>query len=200
MAGTKDKEQPALKKRNDAYTGFLAISFLAMTGATVLLFLEYQNYEGKAPPKAPVIDVPGAQLKTLPGTGGPPKEAPKPPPEEPAPMPMPDKDKDKDKEKDNTSLPRIPVGVPPLLPPIETVEIARPNELIVIPPIVRIQSIKPEATVEIPVIQIPELPAALPAPTLEPLKVPQLEPIISVIEPNLSDAPPLPPKRFDPPK
>jgi len=88
-AATDKKNQNVIPKRNDAYTGFLAISFLAMVGATVLLYLEYQNYEGKTPPKAPPIDVPGALLKTIPGSGNAPKPPPPPPPmEEPMPMPM----------------------------------------------------------------------------------------------------------------
>ncbi len=84
-AKTATKDENVVPKKNDAYTGFLAISFLAMVGATVLLYLEYQNYEGKPPPKAPPIDVPGAQLKVIPGSGGAPKPPPPPPPD-----PMPD--------------------------------------------------------------------------------------------------------------
>jgi hypothetical protein len=78
-------------KRNDAYTGFLAISFLAMVGATVLLYLEYQNYEGKTPPKTPPIDVPGVQIKVIPNSGNRPEPKKEPPPmpmEEPMPMMM----------------------------------------------------------------------------------------------------------------
>jgi hypothetical protein len=72
MASTENPRKTVTVTRNDAYTGFLAIAFLAMVAGCVLLYLDYQNYEGKTPPKAPNIDVPGAQLKTIPGTGGPP--------------------------------------------------------------------------------------------------------------------------------
>jgi hypothetical protein len=45
------------KPRNDAYTGLLAISFLALVGATVFMVLDAEEV-GKAPP-ALKIDVPG---------------------------------------------------------------------------------------------------------------------------------------------
>jgi hypothetical protein len=61
------------RKRNDAYTGLLAISFLAFLGGTVLLYLDLEQYkEGGNLKKAPdplKIDVPGAQLKVVPGSG-----------------------------------------------------------------------------------------------------------------------------------
>ena len=45
------------KPRNDAYTGLLAISFLALVGGTVLMALDADEL-GKLPGKLP-IDVPG---------------------------------------------------------------------------------------------------------------------------------------------
>jgi len=48
---TKGRGEPAAKPRNDAYTGLLAISFLSMVGACVLLYLDYSDYEAaKGPP------------------------------------------------------------------------------------------------------------------------------------------------------
>lgn len=87
MAKTKDAGP---KPRNDAYTGLLAISFLALVGATVLMALDADEL-GKPPAKLS-IDVPGV----TPGKGG---EALKRPdtgkidtadtPKAPDPMPMP---------------------------------------------------------------------------------------------------------------
>ena len=48
---SKGRGEPAAKPRNDAYTGLLAISFLAMVGGSVLLYLDYSDYEStKGPP------------------------------------------------------------------------------------------------------------------------------------------------------
>ncbi len=63
--------------KNDAYTGLLAISFLALVGGTVLMFLD-QDELGKPPAKLS-IDVPGASTgkagpgleKANPGGGAP---------------------------------------------------------------------------------------------------------------------------------
>ncbi len=51
------KEQTP-KPRNDAYTGLLAVSFLALVGASVLMMLDAQEL-GTAPAPLP-INVPGA--------------------------------------------------------------------------------------------------------------------------------------------
>lgn len=158
-------EAPVTNKKNDAYTGFLAISFLAMVGATVLLYLEYQNYEGKTPPKAPPIEVPGIQVKTIPGSGNPQKPPPPPAPME-EPMPMP---------KDPKPLMRLSPSLP------ETGNA-----------ILQVQAVD---SAPVNVVEIPELsaPAAVKAPAV-------LPPIISSIDPNLDDAPPISTKRFAPPQ
>lgn len=49
---------------NDAYTGMLGISLLALIGGCILLYLDYSQYPDKppaAPPKAPPIIQPGAK-------------------------------------------------------------------------------------------------------------------------------------------
>ena len=47
------------RPRNDAYTGLLAISFLALVGATALMYMDYDEL-GKPPEKSVLkIDVPG---------------------------------------------------------------------------------------------------------------------------------------------
>src|SRR5829696_2679067 len=61
MAKTREVE---VKPRNDAYTGLLAISFLALVGATVLMAMDADSL-GKPPGKVD-IPVPG----TTPGKAG----------------------------------------------------------------------------------------------------------------------------------
>lgn len=188
-----------LKKRNDAYTGFLAISFLAMVGGTVLLYLEYQNYEAKTPPKAPTIDVPGAQLKSQPGTGGAPLKVVEPPP-----MMM----------EEPTMMRRTPA--PAVLPKtIEAVEaetaIKRSEPVIQIPdvelpmagliPVSAIEPIRPAVVVENPVVipMLSETPAPVVIPAVTPMKSPAPAPVIPAVDPMITDAPPLPTQRFTPP-
>jgi hypothetical protein len=55
----KDRGSPVVKK-NDAYTGMLFISLLAMTTACVLLYLDYSKYGDAKPPKEPP-PLPGAK-------------------------------------------------------------------------------------------------------------------------------------------
>jgi hypothetical protein len=59
------------KPRNDAYTGLLAISLLALIGGCVLMYLD-QDQLGKAPGKSDLkVDVPGVTKGT--GSGLPPR-------------------------------------------------------------------------------------------------------------------------------
>lgn len=170
-----------LKKRNDAYTGFLAISFLAMVGGTVLLYLEYQNYENKTPPKGPTIDVPGTQLKIQPGSGlAPPKVVEPPKMEEP------------------TMMRRTPP--PALLPesavkPVETdTAIRRAEPVIQIPDVTLPMGIVPASAVEsIKPVERADVPVIVPMP------VPARAPVIPNIDPKITDDPPLPTQRFSPP-
>src|SRR5438876_346378 len=41
--------------RNDVYTGLLAISLAGMLIGCLLLFLDYQQYDGAKPPKAEIL-------------------------------------------------------------------------------------------------------------------------------------------------
>jgi hypothetical protein len=43
---------PSAKPRSDVYTGLLILSLVGMIGASVLLWLDYSQYQGKTPPKA----------------------------------------------------------------------------------------------------------------------------------------------------
>ena len=56
MAKKKTDDDDAIKPVNDAYTGMLAISLVALIVGCALLFLDYSQYSDKAPepPKAPV--------------------------------------------------------------------------------------------------------------------------------------------------
>lgn len=60
---TKKKEGGTPVATNDAYTGMLAVSLLALIAGCVLLFLDYSQYPEKPPsqnPKAPPIVTPQA--------------------------------------------------------------------------------------------------------------------------------------------
>lgn len=96
------------KPRNDAYTGLLAISFLALVGATVFIYLDAEQI-GKPPGKLQ-IDVPGVN----PGKAGDPLQRPdagKAKVDAPMPMPMP-------MEKDGMS--KAEPGKLPTLPELDT--------------------------------------------------------------------------------
>jgi hypothetical protein len=54
------------KPQNDAYTGILFISLLALIGACVLLYLDYEQYGQRTPPKAPQLEPPGKSLEKAP--------------------------------------------------------------------------------------------------------------------------------------
>jgi hypothetical protein len=43
-------DEPKAKPRNDAYTGLLIVSFLAMIASCVLLFIDWSNYGAMNPP------------------------------------------------------------------------------------------------------------------------------------------------------
>jgi hypothetical protein len=58
------------KPRFDAYGGMLLLSLAAMIGATVFLFLDYSEYQGK-PPAAPGRPAGAAAPAPAPGGGGP---------------------------------------------------------------------------------------------------------------------------------
>lgn len=197
------------RKRNDAYTGMLAISFLAFVGGTVLLYMDLEQYkEGEKLKTAPdpiKIDVPGAQLKVVPGSGTPPppKKEPEPempPPEMPPPMMM---------MRAEPMKPSAPV----VLPPLESVEVTKPNvpavePVAVLPMIQQVQAIEP--------IRVPDPVASIPDPELPPppapievsvpVRVPdapmvktETRTVAPVTTPSLNDEPPIAPKRFQPP-
>ena len=210
MAVEDIKNKP--KKRNDAYTGFLAISFLAMVGGCVLLYLEYDQYQGKKLPEQLKLDVPGTQLKIAPGTGGPPPERKKeeeaPPKEDmPMPMPMPMPMMMKLEQKQD--------AVPVSIPSVEKVEVAKPSaplpDPIILPevPATLHQIEAPFRTEKNPIIAIPDL--ASPTRPIEPatfnddakLSNPpkRIQPQTSPVkEPSIDDEPPIPQKRFQPPQ
>lgn len=71
--------EPTVKAQNDAYTGMLAISLIALITGCVLLFLDYSQYHpDRSPPKV---------SKVLPTATEPPPAEPKPeePPNQPPP-------------------------------------------------------------------------------------------------------------------
>ena len=62
---TRARVQPAAKPRNDAYTGLLFISFLALVISSILLFLDYNQYGTTNPPK-PSLAQPGTSTPFIP--------------------------------------------------------------------------------------------------------------------------------------
>lgn len=60
MATTARKRYAAPKARNDAYTGLLFISLLALLTSCVLLYLDYAQYGAQKPPSMPNIPKAGA--------------------------------------------------------------------------------------------------------------------------------------------
>src|SRR5262249_57569212 len=83
--------EPGMKPRNDAYTGLLFISFLALVVSSILLFLDNNQYGGKTPPK---LNIPALGQSPVPGVPAAPVSEPPPPPpggggDAPAPPPGP---------------------------------------------------------------------------------------------------------------
>ena len=159
-------DETVAKPKNDAYTGMLAISFLALTVACVLLYLEYDSYGSTTPPASPNIDVPGVKASSAiapriepakpvvpaeepkkedPKEGeAPAKDAPaKDAPAKDAPAPAKD---GKDGKGDSTRLMPNPIRLPdlPLIPLSETLPVVVPVKI------------------ELPVAEVP-LPVGLPA-------------------------------------
>jgi hypothetical protein len=54
-AKSKDRPAETSQARNDAYTGMLIVSLLALLTGTVLLYLDYSQYPDKNPPKVPKV-------------------------------------------------------------------------------------------------------------------------------------------------
>lgn len=217
--------QPQVVKRNDAYTGLLAISFLAMVGGCVLLYLEYQQYETLTPQATPKPDVPG----TLKPTPNPPKEQPKAKEVEPEnPMPMPDKDKagrlpgvpsddavvipipglEPARLPDMVPSTPVQVGagasnkVPDLVIPASGTEASKPLQLepLEIPPVPMISSGQVPATKVNPSEPATEQTPIIPGVGTEQpaAKLPPTN-VPMMKEPSLEDAPPLKTKPFVPP-
>lgn len=74
--------EAAPKPRNDAYTGLLLISFLALVTSSILLYLDYNQYGTTTAPK---VSIPAPGSSTVSPTPGPPVD---PPPMGDAPAPM----------------------------------------------------------------------------------------------------------------
>lgn len=77
-----DEEQGTTRATNDAYTGMLAISLIALLAGCALLYLDWSQYPSKDPPKVvapkPSMEAPkaepGAQDPALPPKGNPPMQ------------------------------------------------------------------------------------------------------------------------------
>jgi hypothetical protein len=116
-----------IKARNDAYTGLLAISFLALLGATVLMALDVSEL-GTAPQPLK-IDVPGANLGKVgeglrrPDTGKVDPGAPPTPAPTPTPAPIdPKKGMGKAEPNKLPEIPNIEIPTAPVIPVSGTTE------------------------------------------------------------------------------
>ena len=137
------------KARNDAYTGLLAISFLSLVGATVLMAMDAS--ELGTPPKAVEVNAPGSKI----GASGEnlkradtsninttPNEAPKAPDPKPVdPKPADPKPADPDPKAD----PKVvdPKAMSRLTPAVDVPNVA-------VPPVVQVGATEPAADIEAP--------------------------------------------------
>ena len=83
-----ETQESTYKATNDAYTGMLIISLLALIAGAVFLFLDFNQYPAVQPPKIP------ANAPVLPKVEAPAPQA------QPAPTPEENKEKEKEKEKE----------------------------------------------------------------------------------------------------
>jgi hypothetical protein len=89
-------EERKAKPSNDAYTGMLIVSFVALLIGCALLYVDYSQYGDKAPTK---LTRDAREVGPRPSPEGEPKKAQQPPPDE-ANKDQPGEPKDKEKEKD----------------------------------------------------------------------------------------------------
>ena len=84
-----ETQESTFKATNDAYTGMLIISLLALIAGAVFLFIDFNQYPAPHPPKIP------ANAPALPKAEAPAPQV------QPAPMPD-EKEKEKEKEPEKT--------------------------------------------------------------------------------------------------
>lgn len=75
------------KATNDAYTGMLAVSLIALIVGCVLLYLDYNQYGSEPPPSIPTTPPIAAQQPAQPPPAQPVQPPPMPPVQPPAPAP-----------------------------------------------------------------------------------------------------------------
>src|SRR5258708_16922080 len=63
--------ESAPKPRNDAYTGLLFISFVALVTSSILLFVDFKQYGDKTPPKLNIPALGQSQVPAVPGAPAP---------------------------------------------------------------------------------------------------------------------------------
>lgn len=90
--GKKEKEDDPNRPRNNAYTGMLAITFVALVAASVLMYLDHEDLLGQTV-TAPKFDVPAigatAPIQTIEKPPTPPADPTPPTGGNPMPMPTP---------------------------------------------------------------------------------------------------------------
>jgi hypothetical protein len=194
-----------VEPRNDAYTGLLAISLIAMVAACALLYLDYSQYEGRVPPALPQVNVPGAKgsaapiLQRLPAGK-----------EEGKTAPAPEAPKDKGMTMlapEEASKPVVPATGKPApasaaLPPPPPAPIPEALPMLPAPPAARSEAkvsapVIPTQASDDAVIILPEAPAKPPRSVeVNPDSAPELAvpplPMKPAATPSVGDEPPVP--------
>jgi len=142
--------------RNDAYTGLLALSFLALVGATVLMAMDAS--ELGTPPPAFKADAPGVKVGTsgdnfkrmdttkIDTTANPDPKAPE-PKVEPVPVPAPADPKTPDPKAVD---PKLPAPVAPAEPKVSLLPPTVDVPAVIVPPVVQVGATEPAADIEAP--------------------------------------------------
>lgn len=196
------------KPQNDAYTGILFISLLALIGACALLYMDYDQYGARTPPKGTQLETPNKSIDK--GTISPTIPLPAPGGNEPKknePMTMKPPVKPNETEltlvrPDIQAPPTAPATIPTLqvpgLPPMPVVTsdegAIRPAKFETLAP-VKSGVDATSREVSKPVEPMKELEVLPPAeetkPTVELKPVPETKPTAPTTPPSLLDAPPV---------
>ncbi|WP_020470496.1 hypothetical protein [Zavarzinella formosa] len=170
MAKTKDSGP---KPRNDAYTGLLAISFLSLVGATVLMAMDASDLG--TPPAPFKVDAPGStpgksgesfkrtDTNKVDTTPNPEPKAPEPKADPMPPMPMPEPKAD----------PKGAVPEPKAMSQLKPMDVDVPV-VVVPPPAVKTGASEAADGIEVPKVSAPKVvePSELPPVTVKPFTPP----------------------------
>lgn len=192
------------KPQNDAYTGILFISLLALLGACVMLYLDYEQYGARTPPKGGQLETPkaidkGSISPTIPNV---PSGVAEPKKSEPTTMVKPVV-KPRDAEVTSVrpriqSPPTVPAPIPTLdFPGLPPVPVVTSDEGTVLP--AKFETLAPSR----PIVDVTPLEVARPVDPMKELETKVFEDVKPTVEskpvvevkpaapPSLDDAPPV---------